>query len=1428
MKRRVRIYQEGGMPGATADMNAEQPMDDNQLIEGIIQELGQGSSLADVNYKLVQSGVPQQKAQMLIGQVAAYLQEQKQNEAEQIENTDDTPEAQEAAAQAQADADTVEQDAYNAQMQQMYADSQEANPDTDAMKYGGIPSKKAFVKSYISNYKKQEGGPSFDPSTDVLDGRQAQLQKFLGAVKTTATDAALKEQAEKAYEQQMQAAMSNPYEEMPEAQFGGGLFQGMHERRAARRLNKMMPMGMPNLALLQYMQSAPGANYGLANIDVRRTGLFGRPKEYTINFWHGNGNANNYTNPAESNTATQETATTTTTPAAKTTVTETSDEPITFSNTKATEPTTTSTTTGTTTTGGGNTGGGKKETTPKETTPVVEDKKKTTTPKPQVKPKVDTRVTFNPHVNAQGKIDGSKDFIDPNKSYTFDYATKKWYRGNTLIKDTKSISNLNRWMKEGILSKTAEFDGYSDMPYGYDPAKDPLTGKYRPMSALADDDLISTVALIGASPAKYKNLGQYIVKQGARQLLNPGQNQLGPGQNMLNPGQNALNPGQGMLNPGQGMLNPGQRMLNPPGGFQYSLPFQMGGFTDEQSGLYRFIGGGEDPSISQLDIDYANSKNTADPYFAEGGLYRYDGTGASETKVDYSINPVTGKAWTADEWSALSKKKEQQASTNPFSPEQEAWFKQHYGNVGQQGYGYPAYGYNPYMAALAPGFFGGNRPVSYAGSWTKMIGNPYMTGTDTPALNLLGPNTRISSIDVKKTGMFSKMPKKYTVNFSNYLDNTAPIFTDKPGMSTAAAQQQAASGPGVSPDADKYDGLNVRQAKRAARNFQTSDEVTSNPVSKNFSFYNAIPATQSSEYYLSEDKNGNIESVPQAKKNIEGIKDLMDKKAKDFELLSNPQPDNFENGYIQPTQFAYGGYLPQAQVGNFPPVQGFYKDTRKNKSNTSYTGKTYALPNQKAIPSETTQKVGQYAKTAGADQQRSSMLREKAAKDIAAKNAQKYGEDYKTAFAKASQQVKSPDFNSGEYLQRQEKADVGSGPASSAVVKEFTPQSSSSRAWEYITNPMTAAEYAISGGGAENMPHNINAMRVAGIDPGATQGRNLVGNAVNSSVNVLDAADKVVGNAAKGNYLTAGAEALRLIPGLKALKVGAQEFGTLARSGALGNAASVAEGALGAGQTAASALHLHDAAGLLKEKILHAGAHEADHTIHEIMSGAAHHAYGGVHYLPHADVGQEVTVYTSRPEYAGISNVQMTQKDIAPESEFKAPQGSTFDFSAFSNQNVPENKEQITDKTALATMDTKIDPNQANRDNLAKSVQKQDWSADFKNKNAWTIDPEAALNTFNAGARGLASFISNSRAAGRQNQYMQNNMNSDALFAVNEHENKGTYDPNSGILRPKNMPFTGVVKYGGAIYQEGGEAYMTQEEIDDFIANGGELEYLND
>jgi hypothetical protein len=99
------------------------------------------------------------------------------------------------------------------------------------------------------------------------------------------------------------------------------------------------------------------------------------------------------------------------------------------------------------------------------------------------------------------------------------------------------------------------------------------------------------------------------------------------------------------------------------------------------------------------------------------------------------------------------------------------------------------------------------------------------------------------------------------------------------------------------------------------------------------------------------------------------------------------------------------------------------------------------------------------------------------------------------------------------------------------TVKESTPQSAGSRAWDIITNPFDAFEYAVRTGDISNMPHNYNAMRMAGIDPSAGQGSNLVGNFLNTSYNLFDAGDKVVRNIGEGNYGEALLQGSRFIPG---------------------------------------------------------------------------------------------------------------------------------------------------------------------------------------------------------------------------------------------------------------------------------------------------------
>jgi len=125
-------------------------------------------------------------------------------------------------------------------------------------------------------------------------------------------------------------------------------------------------------------------------------------------------------------------------------------------------------------------------------------------------------------------------------------------------------------------------------------------------------------------------------------------------------------------------------------------------------------------------------------------------------------------------------------------------------------------------------------------------------------------------------------------------------------------------------------------------------------------------------------------------------------------------------------------------------------------------------------------------------------------------------------------------------------------------------------------------------------------------------------------------------------------------------------------------------------------------------------------------------------------------------------------------------------------------------------------------------------SQDFRNKQSLNLTgkdyADASLMVGNA----VANQFENANFKKQQNQLLTNMTSPESAFGVNNGYDRGDYDPNSGLFRPNEMGFNGVSKYGGGVYATGGNIenededtqYMTQEEIDDFIANGGELEYL--
>lgn len=185
------------------------------------------------------------------------------------------------------------------------ADYTEPVADMDQMRMGGFKkAKTAYVKSVMNLVKKQMGGNSVseESSTDPTGSnyRNAKLKSFVGDLKNNATMSIMKENLEKQFEQMYQeGGMTNQfpgYEVDPEnpmhhlqlysqatqdvfgdpmnqttkAQFGGGRFN-RRERQ-------------PNMGYFQRRGMMNPMMFPIESIDVRRRGIFGRPKEYSVQF----------------------------------------------------------------------------------------------------------------------------------------------------------------------------------------------------------------------------------------------------------------------------------------------------------------------------------------------------------------------------------------------------------------------------------------------------------------------------------------------------------------------------------------------------------------------------------------------------------------------------------------------------------------------------------------------------------------------------------------------------------------------------------------------------------------------------------------------------------------------------------------------------------------------------------------------------------------------------------------------------------------------------------------------------------------------------------------------------------------------------------------------------------------------------------------
>jgi hypothetical protein len=128
-------------------------------------------------------------------------------------------------------------------------------------------------------------------------------------------------------------------------------------------------------------------------------------------------------------------------------------------------------------------------------------------------------------------------------------------------------------------------------------------------------------------------------------------------------------------------------------------------------------------------------------------------------------------------------------------------------------------------------------------------------------------------------------------------------------------------------------------------------------------------------------------------------------------------------------------------------------------------------------------------------------------------------------------------------------------------------------------------------------------------------------------------------------------------------------------------------------------------------------------------------------------------------------------------------------------------------------------------------LQYDPYAVKYKNRDMYNVDFEKGVNKFNFRVnQGLG--ILGERGDKQSMADMQNNLTADNLYGSTGIQNRGTYETNSGLFRPDEMGFTGIVRNGGYmqdggdVYGEDDETWMSEEQIRQFLAEGGELEFI--
>jgi hypothetical protein len=577
MKRKVRItppdsnpFESNNMSTWMAEMGGAKPKQENQIVYAAAEMLSQGIPQDEVVATLTEQGIPVAIVDEVMNSLYQYVEEQRDlSEANYSE--DKLAQEQILADQEMAQRDMMyEQDMseddspmyYSPDTDPGYAE-EDAVMDEVLMKFGGkIPTKGEYIKKQLKLKRKQDGGPEESNKADDTLSEKRPINKFIQKVTEIAQEKSDKESLEEEYNQMFGNQMFGD-ENLPEAQFGGARNARRAQRqlnRATRKMNRMLPNGFN--ALSQFMPSQPnivgglgmfqqnfginpmmGQNLQLANIDVHRSGLFGKPKEYTINFNTAAPVKNEYNDLVKQEEKNVET-----------------------------------------------------------TVKEIEEKEK--------EKETTTASTENKKVQEELITADQIQVVDSGKNKTQNTTSTK----PQLKKDAWGRSEDDEWYgfdpnqnNSSTRDVVQPIIDYAKRPQG------PKIGDVQTTSWT--DDSIDPNSELG----KLIKLKEDFAHMGVSEKENPALVDINKRINDL---KNKSSINKTKTGKSTASTSNSSIFQNPYLKFANNFLFQKGGFTDQNSGLYKFIGGGDDSMIPFADESFrTDSKDTTDPNFQYGGLY---------------------------------------------------------------------------------------------------------------------------------------------------------------------------------------------------------------------------------------------------------------------------------------------------------------------------------------------------------------------------------------------------------------------------------------------------------------------------------------------------------------------------------------------------------------------------------------------------------------------------------------------------------------------------------------------------------------------------------------------------------------------------------------------------------------------------------------